>query len=311
MINGGLMKTALLCSGQGSQYVGMMKDLFDNSNKAKEIIQKADEILDFSLSEICFNGPMDVLKQTRFTQPAIFLHSAVLYELLKDKLEFDAVAGHSVGEYAALYIAGVIEFEDALRLVSLRGQLMYSAGEELPGTMFAVLNLDDDKVVEVCNKLNQNDEGAVVVAANFNSPGQVVVSGSRDFLRNNINAFKEAGAKLVKELVVSGAFHSPLMKPAQLELEKAINTIEFKNSKVPVYSNVYAKPLTNADEIKNALIAQLTAPVLWTQSLRQMFSDGITRFVELGPGQVLQGLVKRTLENIEILGYDKFDDLQK
>jgi len=305
------MKTALLCSGQGSQYVGMMKDLFDNSNKAKEIIQKADEILDFSLSEICFNGPMDVLKQTRFTQPAIFLHSAVLYELLKDKLEFDAVAGHSVGEYAALYIAGVIEFEDALRLVSLRGQLMYSAGEELPGTMFAVLNLDDDKVVEVCNKLNQNDEGAVVVAANFNSPGQVVVSGSRDFLRNNINAFKEAGAKLVKELVVSGAFHSPLMKPAQLELEKAINTIEFKNSKVPVYSNVYAKPLTNADEIKNALIAQLTAPVLWTQSLRQMFSDGITRFVELGPGQVLQGLVKRTLENIEILGYDKFDDLQK
>lgn len=305
------MKTALLCSGQGSQYVGMMKDLFDNSNKAKEIIHKADEILDFSLSEICFNGPMDVLKQTRFTQPAIFLHSAVLYELLKDKLEFDAVAGHSVGEYAALYIAGVIEFEDALRLVSLRGQLMYSAGEELPGTMFAVLNLDDDKVVEVCNKLNQNDEGAVVVAANFNSPGQVVVSGSRDFLRNNINAFKEAGAKLVKELVVSGAFHSPLMKPAQLELEKAINTIEFKNSKVPVYSNVYAKPLTNADEIKNALIAQLTAPVLWTQSLRQMFSDGITRFVELGPGQVLQGLVKRTLENIEILGYDKFDDLQK
>ena len=305
------MKTALLCSGQGSQYVGMMKDLFDNSNKAKEIIHKADEILDFSLSEICFNGPMDVLKQTRFTQPAIFLHSAVLYELLKDKLEFDAVAGHSVGEYAALYIAGVIEFEDALRLVSLRGQLMYSAGEELPGTMFAVINLDDDKVVEVCNKLNQNDEGAVVVAANFNTPGQVVVSGSRDYLRNNINAFKEAGAKLVKELVVSGAFHSPLMKPAQLELEKAINTIEFKNAKVPVYSNVYAKPLTNADEIKNALIAQLTAPLLWTQSLRQMFSDGITRFVELGPGQVLQGLVKRTLENIEILGYDKFDDLQK
>ncbi|MCX8055072.1 MAG: ACP S-malonyltransferase [Ignavibacteria bacterium] len=305
------MKTALLCSGQGSQYVGMMKDLFDNSNIAKEIIQKADEILDFSLSEICFNGPMDVLKQTRFTQPAIFLHSAVLYELLKDKLVFDAVAGHSVGEYAALYIAGVIEFEDAIRLVSLRGQLMYSAGEELPGTMFAVLNLDDDKVIEVCNKLNQNDNDAVVVAANFNSPGQVVVSGSRDYLRNNVNAFKEAGAKLVKELVVSGAFHSPLMKPAQLELEKAINTIEFKNAKVPVYSNVYAKPLTNADEIKNALIAQLTAPVLWTQSLRQMFDDGITRFVELGPGQVLQGLVKRTLENVEILGYDKFDDLQK
>lgn len=305
------MKTALLFSGQGSQYVGMMKDLYENSEVAKEIIERANEILDFSISEVCFNGPIEVLKQTRFTQPAIFLHSAVLFELLKDKLEFDATAGHSVGEYAALYAAGVLDFESALRLVALRGSLMYSAGEELPGTMFAVINLDDDKVIEVCNKLNQNDEGAVVVAANFNSPGQVVVSGSRDYLRNNINAFKEAGAKLVKELVVSGAFHSPLMKPAQNELEKAINSIEFRDAKVPVYSNVYAKPLTNAQEIKQALINQLTAPVLWTQSLRQMFEDGIKRYIELGPGQVLQGLVKRTLDDVEILGYDKFDDLQK
>lgn len=305
------MKTALLFSGQGSQYVGMMKDLFDNSNVAKEIILRANEILDFSLSEICFNGPLDLLKQTRYTQPAIFLHSAVLFELLKDKLEFAATAGHSVGEYAALYAAGVLDFESALRLVALRGSLMYSAGEELPGTMFAVINLDDDKVIEVCNTLNQNDEGAVVVAANFNSPGQVVVSGSADFLRRNIDAFKQAGAKLVKELVVSGAFHSPLMKPAQNELEKAINSIEFNDATVPVYSNVYAKPLSKANEIKQALINQLTAPVLWTQSLREMHNDGFTKFIELGPGQVLQGLVKRTLENVEILGYDKFDDLQK
>jgi [acyl-carrier-protein] S-malonyltransferase len=305
------MKTVLLFSGQGSQYVGMMKDLFDNSSVAREIILNANEILDFSLSEICFNGPLELLKQTRYTQPAIFLHSAVLFELLKDKIDYAATAGHSVGEYAALYAAGVLDFESALRLVALRGSLMYSAGEELPGTMFAVINLDDDKVVEVCNKLNQNDEGAVVVAANFNSPGQVVVSGSADYLRRNVDAFKQAGAKIVKELVVSGAFHSPLMKPAQNELEKAINSIEFNDAKVPVYSNVYAKPLTKATEIKQALINQLTAPVLWTQSLKEMQKDGFTRFIELGPGQVLQGLVKRTLENVEILGYDKFDDLQK
>lgn len=305
------MKKALLFSGQGSQYVGMMKDLYDNSPIAKEMINSADEILDFSLSNICFDGPIDILKQTRYTQPAIFLHSAVLFELLKDKIEFSATAGHSVGEYAALYAAGVLSFESALRLVALRGSLMYSAGEELPGTMFAIINLDDDKVDEVCNKLNDNPDGNVVVAANFNSPGQVVVSGSAQFLRDNIGEFKAAGAKLVKELVVSGAFHSPLMKPAQNELEKAINSIEFSDAKVPVYSNVYAKPLTSAAEIKEALISQLTSPVRWTQSLIQMQNDSYSSFVELGPGQVLQGLVKRTLSEVEISGYDKFEDLTK
>lgn len=305
------MKKALLFSGQGSQYVGMMKDLYDNSPIAKEMINSADEILDFSLSNICFDGPIDILKQTRYTQPAIFLHSAVLFELLKDKIEFSATAGHSVGEYAALYAAGVLSFESALRLVALRGSLMYSAGEELPGTMFAIINLDDDKVDEVCNKLNDNPDGNVVVAANLNSPGQVVVSGSAQFLRDNIGEFKAAGAKLVKELVVSGAFHSPLMKPAQNELEKAINSIEFSDAKVPVYSNVYAKPLTSAAEIKEALISQLTSPVRWTQSLIQMQNDSYSSFVELGPGQVLQGLVKRTLSEVEISGYDKFEDLTK
>ncbi len=305
------MKKALLFSGQGSQYVGMMKDLFDNSPLAKEMIKSADEILDFSLSDICFDGPIDVLKQTRYTQPAIFLHSAVLFELLKEKTEFSATAGHSVGEYAALYAAGVLSFESAIRLVALRGSLMFSAGEELPGTMFAIINLDDDKVEDVCNKLNDNPDGNVVVAANFNSPGQVVVSGSAQFLRDNIGEFKAAGAKLVKELIVSGAFHSPLMKPAQNELAKAINSIEFSDAKVPVYSNVYAKPLTSAEAIKDALINQLTSPVRWTQSLVQMQNDGYSSFVELGPGQVLQGLVKRTLSGVEISGYDKFEDLIK
>ncbi len=305
------MKTALLFSGQGSQYVGMMHDLYENSPKAKELIDSADEILDFSLSSICFDGPLDTLKQTRYTQPAIFLHSAVLFELLKDNLVFEATAGHSVGEYAALYAAGVLTFESALRLVALRGALMYSAGEELPGTMFAVLSLDDEKINAVCEKLNTNDDGNVVVPANFNSPGQVVVSGSAQFLRDNIGEFKAAGAKLVKELVVSGAFHSPLMKPAQNELEKAINSIDFSEARVPVYSNVLARPLTDAEEIKNALISQLTSPVLWTQSLQKMKEDGFGKFIEIGPGQVLQGLVKRTLTEVEMQGFDKFTDLEK
>ncbi len=299
------MSTALLCVGQGSQYVGMIKDLAEKFTMAEELIKKADEILDYPLSEICFEGPIDRLKQTRYTQPALFVHSAIAFELTKNKLKFDAVAGHSVGEYAALYAAGVLSFEDALRLVSLRGQLMFTAGEEVPGTMFAVINLDDDKVIEVCNKLSDNNDGNVVVAANFNSPGQIVVSGSAQYLRDNINAFKEAGARMVKELVVSGAFHSPLMKPAQNELEKAINSIEFNDAIVPVYANVTAKPLTNSDEIRNALVAQLTAPVLWTQTLNNMKADGFDKFIELGPGQVLQGLVKRTISDAEAFGLDK------
>lgn len=305
------MKTALLCSGQGSQYVGMMKDLAQKYEKAKKIIADADSILDYPLSDICWEGPIDKLKQTRYTQPALFVHSAVAYELIKDKVEFHGVAGHSVGEYAALYANGVLSFEDALRLVSLRGQLMFTAGEDLPGTMFAVINLDDDKVFEVCESLTAKGNGNVVVPANFNSPGQVVVSGSADYLRENIGAFKDAGAKLVKELVVSGAFHSPLMKPAQEELEKAINSIEFHNSNVPVYSNVSAKPLTEANVIQAALVAQLTAPVLWTQSLKAMKADGFTKFIELGAGSVLQGLVKRTVNDVEILGVDKAEDIDK
>lgn len=303
------MKKALMFSGQGSQYVGMLKDVYEKYPQAKEMIDNADSVLGCSLSSICFDGPVEKLKETRYTQPAIFLHSAVMFSLAKEKLQFDSVAGHSVGEYAALYAAGVLDFEDALRLVSLRGNLMFSAGEDEPGTMFAVINLDDDKVESVCLQLTEEGNGNVVVAANFNSPGQVVVSGSAQYLRDKIGAFKEAGARMTKELPVSGAFHSPLMKPAQNELEKAINSINFNKANVPVYSNVYAAPLQNADEIKNALVLQLTSPVKWTQSLRKMSEDGVGEYIEIGPGQVLQGLVKRTIENAVSFGLDKSNEL--
>lgn len=305
------MKTSLVFSGQGSQYVGMLSDLYSKFEVAKNLVDRADEVLGYKLSDICFNGPIEILKETRYTQPAIFLHSAVIYNLLKDKIEFDSVAGHSVGEYAALHAAGVISFEDALKLVSKRGNLMFTAGIDLPGTMFAVINLADDKLVEVCKILTENGNGNVVVPANFNSPGQVVVSGSAEYLRNSVQAFKDAGAKLVKELVVSGAFHSPLMEPAKIELEKAINETQFNDAKVPVYSNVFAKPLTKSDEIKDALIKQLTSPVLWTQSIIQMKADGNQKFVEMGPGNVLQGLVKRIVDEVEIDGIDKAESLEK
>jgi [acyl-carrier-protein] S-malonyltransferase len=303
------MKTCLLCAGQGSQYVGMLKDINEKFPRAQEIIEKADELIGYKLSDICFEGPLETLKETRYTQPALFLHEAVVTELVN--FEFHAVAGHSVGEYGALFAAGVLGFEDALKLVSLRGNLMFKAGEYEPGTMFAVISrLEDSVVEEVCAQLTENGNGNVVVAANYNSPGQIVVSGSAEYLRQSVGAFKEAGAKIVKELVVSGAFHSPLMEPAKEELAKAINEIEFKDAKVPVYSNVYAGPLTNANEIQEALIAQLTSPVKWTQSMKNMKEDGLERFIEIGPGNVLQGLAKRTVNEVEILGIDKAVDVE-
>jgi [acyl-carrier-protein] S-malonyltransferase len=305
------MKKSLLFSGQGSQYVGMMSDLYEKYELAKKQINLADSILGFKLSEICFNGPLDKLKETRFTQPAIFLHSTVLFDLLKEKLSFDAVAGHSVGEYAALYAAGVLSFEDALRLVSKRGELMFHAGEVLPGTMFAVINLDDEKLENLCKELTEAGKPNVIVPANYNSPGQIVISGSAQYLRDNAIKFKESGARMVTELVVSGAFHSPLMEPAKQELEATIEKIQFNDAKVPVYSNVYAKQLTNSDDIRKALIAQLTSPVKWAQSLKQMNIDGFKQFMELGPGNVLQGLTKRTLSEIEIFGCDKVEDVEK
>ncbi|MFC2130322.1 ACP S-malonyltransferase [Bacteroidota bacterium] len=305
------MRTALLFSGQGSQYVGMMKDLTTSYTHANELVSVADKILGIELSDICFNGPAETLKETRYTQPALFLHSAVLTDLLKQKIEFHAVAGHSVGEYSALYAAGVLSFENALNLVAFRGELMFNAGKYESGTMFAVINLSDEKVVEVCKNLTDESKGLYVVPANYNSPGQIVVSGSAEHLRNNVDAFKQAGARLVKELVVSGAFHSPLMEPAKQELERKILNTEFSDAKVPVYVNFTAKPLVKSEDIKEALIAQLTSPVLWTQTLSNMKTDGIYRYIELGPGKVLQGLVKRSISGVEIDGIDKAEDILK
>lgn len=301
---------ALLFSGQGSQYVGMLKDLYSKFHDAKKLIDSADDILEYKLSNICFDGPLETLKETRYTQPALFLHSSVIFELIKDNLDFSAVAGHSVGEYAALFSAGVLSFEDALKLVSLRGELMFKAGEKEPGTMFAVLGMDDAKLVELCEELTDTENRNIIVAANFNSPGQIVISGSAEYLRNNISIFKENGAKLVKELVVSGAFHSPLMQPAKSELEEAINAINFNNAIVPVYTNVYALPEKNSSKLKQALIEQLTAPVKWTQTVINMKESGITDFTEIGAGKVLQGLVKRTVNDVNISGYDTAIDLE-
>ena len=302
------MNTAFLCTGQGSQYVGMLKELLDKYANIADLVNECDEILGYPLSNICFEGPIDRLKETRYTQPALFIHSAVLYSLIKNHIQVDAVAGHSVGEYAALYIAGALELEDALNLVSLRGQLMYSIGSEIEGTMFAVIGLEDEKVIKICEELNK--DGNIVVPANFNAPGQIVVSGSAEYLRQNVNVFKEAGARMVKELVVSGAFHSPLMETAQQQLTAAIDATNFVDAKLPIYSNVYAKPLTKAEDLRDALTKQLTSPVQWKQLIVNMHQDGINKFIELGPGKVLQGLVKRIVDDVEVLGVDTAEDVE-
>lgn len=302
------MKKVALYSGQGSQYVGMLKDYYENNNESRDLIDKADEILGYSLSEICFNGPVDKLKETRYTQPAIFLHSVIVNNLIKNRISIDAVAGHSVGEYAALYSAEVVSFEDAISLVSLRGELMFRTGETEPGTMFAVIGMEDEVLINLCKELNS--ENNVIVPANFNSPGQIVISGSRDYLRNNSGIFKERGARMVMELPVSGAFHSPLMKPAQEKLAEAINGIKFNDATIPVFTNVDALSETNSELLKKKLIDQLTAPVLWTQILNNLQKDGYTEFIEMGPGNVLQGLCKRSLKDINISGIDKLQDIE-
>jgi len=286
-------------------------DLYNNSPIAKELFDRADEILGYSLSKICFEGPLDTLKETRYTQPALFVHSAVLFNLLKGKIDFASVAGHSVGEYAALYAAGVFSFEEGLRLVSLRGELMFNSGLERPGTMFAVIGLDDKLVENVCGEITEANAPEVVVPANYNSPGQLVVSGSRDVLRANADKFKAAGARMVKELVVSGAFHSPLLESSSAKLSEAINTINFNNAEVPVYLNVTSKPETDVAVIKENLIKQLTSPVLWSQTMSNFKEDGFDNFIEIGAGNVLQGLIKRTIDGVNISGADKYEDLEK
>ncbi len=296
---------AFVFPGQGSQYVGMGKDLFENDRVAKELFEKADRVLGFSLSKTCFGGPDEELKQTKNTQPAIFLHSIVLVKLYRGP-QANMAAGHSLGEYSALVYAGALTFEDGLKLVRLRGELMQQAGVEQPGTMAAVIGLDPKSLGEVCCKAW---ETGIVQAANYNSPGQVVISGSVVGVRKAMELAKERGAKLVKELQVSGAFHSPLMESAKMGLKSALEKTEIKDAGIPVYANVTAKPVQKAADIRELLVQQLTSPVRWEESVRNMAAAGVTQFVEIGPGKVLQGLVKRIAPNTEIKGLEKIADI--
>ncbi|MHB1687373.1 MAG: ACP S-malonyltransferase [Ignavibacteriaceae bacterium] len=302
-----MSKKAFLFPGQGSQYVGMAKDLFENSAEAKEMIKTAEDALGINLSYILFNGPEDQLRQTEFTQPAIFLHSVVLASLIRT-LSVTAAAGHSLGEYSALVAARSIQFYDAVKLVRARGKAMQKAGVEFPGTMAAIIGLEPQIVTDCCN--GASSEG-IVQCANFNSPGQIVISGSVNGVKKAMEICKSKGAKLVKELVVSGAFHSPLMESAQTEFLNELNNTYIYDARFPVYANVTAKPVTKKEEIKNLLFEQLTSPVRWEETIVNMIGDGIDEFYEVGPGKVLQGLVKRINPDVKCFGIDKFSDVEK
>lgn len=282
------MKQAFVFPGQGAQFSGMGKELYEQNEKAKALFEKANDILGFRISDIMFSGTDEALKQTNVTQPAVFLHSVISY-MCADHATPDMVAGHSLGEFSALVANGTLTFEDALILVSKRATAMQKACEINPSTMAAVLGLEDEKVEAVCDAITNE----VVVAANYNCPGQLVISGSNAGIELACVAMKEAGAKRALVLPVGGAFHSPLMQPAQKELEAAIAATTFSTPTCPVYQNVDAKPYTDANEIKQNLINQLTAPVRWTQTVQNMVADGASIFTECGPGAVLQGLVKK------------------
>ncbi|MFC2308544.1 MAG: ACP S-malonyltransferase [Bacteroidota bacterium] len=281
---------AYVFPGQGAQFVGMGQDLYNSSNEAKNYFDKANDILGFGITDIMFAGSDEDLKQTKVTQPAVFLHSVISALVMGTEFRPDMVAGHSLGEFSALVASGALSFEDGLRLVSARAFAMQKACEINPSTMAAVLGLDDNKVEEICSQID-----GVVVAANYNCPGQLVISGKKDDVAKACELMKEAGAKRALPLQVGGGFHSPCMQPAKEELEKAIRATVFSKPVCPVYQNVDGKPYTDVENIKNNLIAQLTSPVRWTQTVRNMAADGATEFVELGPGTVLQGLIKKIL----------------
>ncbi|MDZ4746607.1 MAG: ACP S-malonyltransferase [bacterium] len=304
------MTKALLFSGQGSQYVGMGRDVCEQLPAVEELFERADMQLGYSITGIMFDGPEDTLKETRNTQPALFVHEAALLEATGLHKNADALAGHSLGEYTALYAAGVLSFADALALVRLRGTLMYDEGLRIPGTMAAVVGLTDEQVVELCSTLNEGGE-KIIVPANFNSPGQIVISGSAEYLRASLPQFKAAGAKIVKELAVSGAFHSPLLQGASVALSEALDNTPFNNARCDVYVNVSGEPMRDGSALREAAKKQLTSPVQWTQTLLAMKADGLTEFIEVGPGSVLQGLVKRTLTDVVMQGVDKIADVQR
>ena len=294
------MMKAFVFPGQGSQFPGMCKDLYDAHTEAREMCQAANRLLGFSLTDVMFDGSADELKQTKVTQPAVFLHSVVAQRLMTIE-QPDMVAGHSLGEFSALVACGALRFEDALLLVSARAQAMQEACEANPGTMAAVLGLPDEQVVEICQEISSNEApslegragGGVVVAANFNCPGQVVISGEIDAVETACVALKEAGARRALRLPVGGAFHSPLMAPAAEALAEAIRKTKFRKPFCPIYQNVTAKPSMNPDEIRENLLKQLTNPVRWTQSVQNMIADGANEFYEFGPGDVLKGLIRK------------------
>ena len=279
---------AYVFPGQGAQFSGMGKDLYESSEEAKELFEKANTILGFRITDIMFEGEAEELKQTKVTQPAIFLHSTILAKLLGERFKPEMVAGHSLGEISALTAVGVLAFEDGLRLVSKRALAMQAACESEPSTMAAILGLENEVVENTCANI-----GGIVVAANYNCPGQLVISGTVDAVNEACEQLKEAGARRALVLPVGGAFHSPLMEPARAELAQAIEATTFNTPTCPIYQNVTASAITNPEEIKTNLVAQLTAPVRWTQTMQQMITDGVSSFTEVGPGKVLQGLVKK------------------
>ena len=303
-----MKRTAWVFPGQGSQYVGMGADSFQADETARATFARADGVLGFALSEICFNGPELELRQTRNTQPAIFLHSMVLVRLLGNNDVPAMVAGHSLGEYSALVVAGALTFEDGLRLVRLRGELMQRAGELERGTMAAIIGMTPEATVDLCREASA---AGIVQPANFNSPGQIVISGSVEGVHKAMELAKQRGAKMAKELVVSGAFHSPLMGTAKEGLRAALETTDIQDARIPVYTNVTAEPVTRATEIRELLYQQLSSPVRWEESVKNMVRDGAGRFVEIGPGKVLQGLVKRIDPAVETAGVDKYGDIIK